>query len=84
MSDEEYTGEWDDDMEQALETALQRALDEPMPRDLREQIADLIEPHTINSSIKHGDVMEAIDIAFPVIRDYLSAQGATTDDNAGG
>ena len=51
--------------------SLQRALDEPMPRELSDKIADLIEPHTLNMYLKHRDVMECIDVAFPVIRDYL-------------
>jgi hypothetical protein len=55
------------------DASLQRALDEPMPRDLRKSIAALIEPHTINMSLDHGDTMDCIDVAFPVIRDYLRA-----------
>lgn len=53
------------------EQSLERALREPMPRELQHQVADLIEPHTINMYLKHRDVMECIDVAFPVIRDYL-------------
>lgn len=53
--------------------SLRWALDEPMPRDLREQVEDLIEPHTINMYLKHRDVMDCIKVAFPVIRDYLRA-----------
>lgn len=56
---------------EAEEASLQRALDEPMPRDLNEVIQNLIEPHTINMSLKHGDVMDCIDVAWPVIRDYI-------------
>lgn len=55
----------------SIDASLQRALDEPMPRELRDGIAGLIEPHTINMYLKHGDVMDCIDVAFPVIRDYL-------------
>jgi hypothetical protein len=51
--------------------SLQRSLDEPMPDPLRGQLEDLIEPHTINMYLDHGDVMTCIDVAFPVIRDYL-------------
>jgi hypothetical protein len=42
-----------------------------MPRALSDQVADLIEPHTMNMYLKHGDVMECIDVAFPAIRDWL-------------
>lgn len=55
------------------EATLQRSLDEPMPRALTEQIGDLIEPHTMNMYLKHGDVMTCIAGAFPVIRDWLRA-----------
>lgn len=63
------------DESQRREVSLKRALDEPMPRELRDRIADLIEPHTLNMYLKHGDVMTCIAVAFPVIRDYL-ANGA--------
>lgn len=55
---------------ESMDASLQRAMDEPMPRELRDQIADLIEPHTLNMYLKHRDVMDCIDVAFPVIRDY--------------
>jgi hypothetical protein len=61
----------DDDQNASREASLQRALDEPMPRDLRKSLAGLIEPHTINMYLDHGDTMDCIDVAFPVIRDYL-------------
>lgn len=53
------------------EAAVQRGLDNPMPPELREAVADGIEPETINLYLKHGDVMGCIDIAYPLIRDYL-------------
>jgi hypothetical protein len=56
----------------ARETSLARALDEPMPPELKKAIEALIEPHTINMRIKHGDVMTCICVAFPAIRDWLS------------
>jgi hypothetical protein len=62
-----------DEQARSCEASLQRALDEPMPRELKDLIADLIEPHTINMSIKHRDVMTCIRVAFPVIRDWLTA-----------
>jgi hypothetical protein len=52
---------------------LQRAMNEPMPRELRSALADLIEPHTMNMYADHGDTMMCINVAFPVIRDYLRA-----------
>ena len=52
---------------------LQRALDNPMPRELREHIGDYIESNTINMQVDHGDVMDCIDIAWPEIVDYLRA-----------
>jgi hypothetical protein len=55
------------------EAALERAHDNPMPQDLRRAIADEIEPHTMNVEIDHGDVMTAIAISYPLIRDYLRA-----------
>lgn len=55
-----------------IETTLGRALADPMPRELHRQIADLIEPHTINMELKHGDVMLCIKVAFPVIRDWIA------------
>jgi hypothetical protein len=57
--------------ESEREASLERAMDEPMPPELRGQLADLIEPHTINMYLKHGDVMDCIDVAWPVIRDWL-------------
>jgi hypothetical protein len=42
-----------------------------MPPELRGQVEDLIEPHTMNMGIDHGDVMDCIKVAYPVIRDWL-------------
>ena len=55
----------------AYEAGLRRSLDEPMPAELRGLVEDLIEPHTINMGIDHGDVMSCIRVAWPVIRDWL-------------
>ena len=68
--------------EAALEASLQRALDEPMPTELKNTIADLIEPHTMNMYLDHGDVMTCIRVAFPVIRDWLADQNSGTDFGA--
>lgn len=64
------------------ERSLRRALDEPMPTDLRRQIEDLIEPHTMNMGIDHGDVMECIAVAYPVIaeRERASALREMADE----
>lgn len=59
------------DEEAAREASLERAIAEPMPRELRDDLADLIEPHTINMYLKHRDVMDCIDVAWPAIRDWL-------------
>lgn len=53
------------------EASLERALAEPMPRELRDGLAGLIEPHTVNLYLDHGDVMDCIDVAWPAIRDWL-------------
>lgn len=53
------------------EASMGRALAEPIPPELRGQVEDLIEPHTINMYLKHRDVMTCIDVAWPVIRDWL-------------
>jgi hypothetical protein len=60
-----------------LERNLEHALANPMPRELKQQLMTLIEPHTINMYLKHGDVMECIDVAYPAIRDYLREHGET-------
>ena len=48
------------------------ALDNPMPRDLRDQIGNWIDPETVNCEADHGDVLDCIDIAYPLIRAYLA------------
>jgi hypothetical protein len=60
-----------DDGEAAREASIRRAQAEPMPAELRSQVEDLIEPHTMNMGIDHGDVMTCIRVAYPVIRDWL-------------
>jgi hypothetical protein len=59
------------------EITLRRAMDEPMPADLRRVVAELIEPHTMNMLMDHGDTMTCIGVAFPMIRDYLRAHPET-------
>ena len=55
----------------AIEEDLGRYLTHPMPSGLNEQIKDRIEPHTINSELKHVDVMSCIHVAWLVISDWL-------------
>lgn len=54
------------------ETTVDLAHDNPMPRGLREQIANWIEPQTMNYEIDHAAVMDCIRIAYPLIRAYLA------------
>jgi hypothetical protein len=68
----------DDELGAAVERVLGHALDNPIPKELREAIADQIEPYTINAYLKHDEVMTCIKIAFPLIRDYLARQAETT------
>lgn len=56
-----------------LEEAQQRAEECPLPGELEKLIALWIEPHTMNVQAEHADVMEAIEMAYPLIRDYLRA-----------
>lgn len=62
MTDEEHA---------RREAAMERMLANPMPRDLSEAVAHEIEPHTLNAYLKHAEVMIAVEIAYPLIRDYL-------------
>jgi hypothetical protein len=54
-----------------LEAGEQRMLDTPMPDELHVAVANYIEPHTMNLGIKHRDVFEGIEYAYPLILDYL-------------
>lgn len=54
-----------------LEAAEQRMIDTPMPDELHVAVAAYIEPYTMNLGIKHRDVFEGIEYAYPVILDYL-------------
>lgn len=46
-----------------------------MPLGLLDQVANVIEPHTMNAGIDYDEVMTCIEVAFPVIRDHLLAGG---------
>lgn len=56
----------------AHEVPLTLALDNPMPRELKEQIANWIEPQTENTYTDHGEAMTCIGIAYPLIRAWLA------------
>lgn len=57
------------------EAALQRALDNPMPAELDRAVSDEIVPHCMNAGLKHAEVLTAVHVAYPLIRDYLAADG---------
>jgi hypothetical protein len=59
------------EQEAQIEADDRRTIDDPWPRELRDQIAGHIEAHTINMYLKHRDVMECIEYAYPLIRDWL-------------
>lgn len=54
-----------------IEKVVQLALDNPVPRELDEQIANWIEPETLNCDADHGDVMTCIHVAYPLIKAYM-------------
>lgn len=57
-----------------IEKVVQLSLDNPMPPELSNQIANWIEPETLNCASDHGDVMGCIHIAYPLIKAYLEEQ----------
>jgi hypothetical protein len=67
------SGELTPDQLRRHDESLTRAMAEPIPAELRAEIVNLIEPHTMNMYLDHGDTMTCIEVAFPVIRDYLRA-----------
>jgi hypothetical protein len=70
------------DEEQARrEAAMERMLANPMPRELSQQVAAEIEPHTLNADLKHGEVMLAVKIAYPLIRDFLREHPESLNGN---
>lgn len=54
-----------------LEEAQERSELKPLPGELETRIGLWIEPHTMNVQAEHADVMEAIELAYPLICDYL-------------
>jgi hypothetical protein len=70
----------DPDYEAALEIVQKLASDNPMPRELKRQIDNWIEPQTVDTQTDHGDVMDCIEIAFPLIRDWLAEHTAAGPD----
>lgn len=68
MTPGEGLDEEDDDFdENLLERVQQLAEGNPIPDDLREQIGNWIEPQTVHAEADHADVMDAIEIAYPLI-----------------
>lgn len=55
-----------------LETVEAIAEANPIPRALKQQIGNWIEPDTMNTETEHSAAMSAIAIAFPLIRAYLA------------
>lgn len=66
----------DDFDENVLERVQQLAKDNPMPDQLRQQIGDWIEPRTVHTETDHADVMDAIEIAYPLIVAWHAGPGA--------
>lgn len=53
--------------------AMDRAAACPIPVDLSREVSAVIESHTMNVELDHGETMTAIEIAYPVIVDWLRA-----------
>lgn len=71
----------DDDAfdENVLERVQQLGEDNPMPDELRKQIGNWIEPQTVHTETDHADVMDAIEIAYPLILAWhAERQGVAT------
>lgn len=62
----------DDNFEDEVLARVQKlAEDNPIPPDLKEQIGNWIKPQTMHTETDHADVMDAIAIAYPLIRDWF-------------
>lgn len=61
----------DEELGEKVEQLLTEAQANPMAAGLHEYIAERIVPYTVNAQLKHDDVMTAIEIAYPMIRDTL-------------
>lgn len=67
----------DDNFEnEVLERVQKLAEDNPIPPDLKEQIGNWIESQTMYTETDHADVMDAIEIAYPLILAWHAKQGA--------
>jgi hypothetical protein len=55
-----------------LETVEALAEANPMPDALKKQIGNWIEPQTMSTYMDHGDAMDCVEIAFPLIRAWLA------------
>lgn len=65
----------DDFDETLLERVQQLAEDNPMADRLRMQIMNWIEPQTVSTETDHESVMDAIEIAYPLIVAWHARQG---------
>lgn len=72
---DEEDDSFDDDV---LERVQQLAEDNPLPDGLRKQIMEWIEPQTVHTETDHADVMDAIEIAYPLIVAWHAKQDAAT------
>lgn len=52
----------------------ERAEGDPMPPNLEDLLADLIEPFTMHVEMEHDDAMSLLKIVYPVIKDWLFTQ----------
>lgn len=74
--DDGFDEDTDDFDEQVLERVQRLAEDNPMPDELRKQIMEWIEPQTVHTETDHADVMDAIEIAYPLILAWHAGQDA--------
>jgi hypothetical protein len=54
-----------------MSTTEQPSVRDQMPEDLCDLVAGMIEPTTMACYVDHGDVMDCIGIAYPLIRHYI-------------
>jgi hypothetical protein len=61
-------------MSDEVERLWEHAERDPMPSGLEDSLRDLIEPFTMKEEVEHAAVMDALKIAYPVIKDWLFTQ----------
>ena len=52
-----------------------------MAKELRDQIAAWIEPHTMNTYLEHDDAMTCVKIAYPLIAAYIAERERPVRDD---